>query len=72
MLQQIEPGSLVAALDYFGRQLPRRALTGVVRGQDGAVVWICSEEEWRTAETEGRSPRGIAWPAEDITIMRTT
>jgi hypothetical protein len=59
-------GARVQAKSADGKMLTRRALTGVVMGQDFPVVWICREEEWEAAEQEGREPEGVPWPAEDV------
>jgi hypothetical protein len=37
----------------------------VLRWEGGRPV-ICSDEELEAARREGRSPRGLAWPAEDV------
>jgi hypothetical protein len=57
------------AVDAFGERKLRRALSGVeVEGHDFPIVWLVSEEEWETAQAEGREPEGrVPWPAEDVT-----
>lgn len=65
---EIHRGSHVVVRDAFGRDLPKRALTGLIAGGDFAVVWACSEQEWTTAEAEGRDPEGIPWPGEDVRL----
>lgn len=62
----IEHGSKVAVRDAFGDELPRRAVTGVVDGDDFPVVWVCREEEWEAARAEGREPDAVPWPAEAV------
>lgn len=62
----IERGTAVLVRDVAGRQLSKRALTGVVEGATFPVVWACREEEWDAAEHEGREPEGCPWPAEDV------
>ena len=65
---RIERGSRVLATNAFGEPNRRRALSGVVAGQDFPVVWVCREEEWEMATIEGREPEGIPFPAEDVEI----
>lgn len=65
------PGAQVVAVDISGRELERRAITGVVPGHAFPVVWVCSEDEWETAQAEGREPEGFAWPAEDVRVVET-
>jgi hypothetical protein len=62
----IQPGSHVLARSANGEQLERRAITEPMNGDDFRVVWVCPEEEWLAAETEGRPPEGIPWPADDV------
>jgi hypothetical protein len=64
----IEPGSRVLARSAFDELLERRAVTGVQPGHDFPVVWVCSEEEWQGAQSEGRHPEGLPWPAEDVRL----
>jgi hypothetical protein len=71
MPEQVMRGAVVLALNAFGQENPRRAITGVVKGGDFAVVWICSEGEWNAAEAEGREPDGVPWPAEDVRVGRS-
>jgi hypothetical protein len=69
-MSQIERGERVAVVDSRGRTHQKRALTGVVEGHDFPVVWACAEDEWTKAQQEGRSPEGVPWPAEDVTLVR--
>lgn len=62
----IHVGDVVAARNAFGEENERRAVTSVIPGQDFAVVWVCTEDEWRSAQQEGREPAGIPFPAEDV------
>jgi len=65
-LATIRPGNRVLARSAFDELLPRRAVTGPVRGIDFQVVWVCSEDEWEAAQEEGREPRAVPWPVEDV------
>lgn len=67
-MKNIERGDLIVAETAGGGHRELRALGGAVAGGDFAVVWACSLAEWEAAETEGREPEGIPWPAEDVTI----
>jgi hypothetical protein len=51
-----------------GDELPRRALGGPVQGSSSTVIWVCREEEWHTAQREGRQPGGVPWPVEDVRV----
>ncbi|HVQ57375.1 MAG TPA: hypothetical protein VMS60_00570 [Solirubrobacterales bacterium] len=65
---EIKRGDQVVAASADGVDRELRALGGVVRGGDFAVVWVCTEQEWATAEGEGRDPQGVPWPAEDVKL----
>jgi hypothetical protein len=64
----IERGDQVLAASADGVERQLRALGGVIAGGDFAVVWVCSEGEWSTAEAEGREPQGIPWPAQNVRL----
>jgi hypothetical protein len=64
----IEPGAQVIVRDARGQTLSRWAITGVVPGHDFPIVWVCEEEEWESAQVEGREPEGVPWPAEDVIV----
>ncbi len=63
---EIKPGSRVLARSAFDAMLERRATTGVVAGVDFPVVWVCTEQEWEAAVSEGTEPEADPWPAEDV------
>jgi hypothetical protein len=67
-MQNFKAGDLVVVIDMTGKALPKRALGPVVPGGSFDVVWACREEEWVTAQTEGRKPEGLPWPAEDVRL----
>ena len=67
----VQAGDQVVAVDAEGERLPRRALGGIIDGEDFPVVWVCREEEWAAAEREGREPEGVPWPAEDVMPIRS-
>lgn len=65
-MNSIQSGDHVVAVDAEGELLPRRALGGIVDGEDFPVVWVCREEEWDAAQRESREPEGVPWPAGDV------
>lgn len=67
-MKLISKGDWVLARDAADEQLERRALTGVVMGQDFEVVWVVRPQEWESAVAEGREPQGVPWPAEDVQV----
>lgn len=67
-MHAIEPGARVIARRADDQTVERRAMTGIVQGEDFAVVWICAESEWEAAQADGREPQGVPWPAEDVTL----
>ena len=65
-MQAIEIGQKVIARSSADKLLEKRALTGVVMGDDFPVVWVCPEEEWNAAQREGREADGVPWPADAV------
>ncbi len=65
-LATIERGSHVMVRCADGRLLTKIATSGVVNGYSFLVVWACTEEEWITAQVEGREPNAMPWPAETV------
>ena len=65
-LTDVKAGSPVVTRDGLGRYRDRIALSGVIRGADFLVVWVCRAEERNAALREGREPDGVPWPAEDV------
>lgn len=63
-----EPGSPVRVRSATGELLARRAITGIVKGQDFPVVWVCREDEWEAAQSESRDPIAVPWPAEAVLL----
>ncbi len=62
---EIVPGAQVQLRTDNGHVL-YRATSGVEQRRDSLVVWVCGEKEWEAAQAEGREPRGIPWPAEEV------
>jgi hypothetical protein len=60
------PGDEVLVETATGEHLSKRAISSVVAGDAFDIVWVCREEEWATAQTEGREPEGVPWPANDV------
>lgn len=65
----IAAGDLVRVRTAFGRQVEKRAVTGVIPGDQFEVVRVCSPDEWTKAEITGRAPRSSPWPAEDVALV---
>lgn len=61
-------GQPIEVQDAFGRTLRRIATGPVDPGYEFAVVWACREEEWETAQAEGREPDATPWPVEDVSV----
>lgn len=68
-MDQIQRGDWLQAQAADGQSRELRALGPVIAGGDFAVVWACSSLEWDAADNEGREPRGIPWPAEDVQVV---
>lgn len=69
-MDMIESGQRVRARSSADRMLEKRAITGVVMGDDFPVVWVCGEEEWKAAREEGREAKGVPWPADAVEAYR--
>lgn len=67
---EIQLGTAVNVKTALGEILPRLALSGVVQGGNFPVVWVCREDEWQLATSEGREPVRVPWPAEDVWARR--
>ncbi|MBF7081866.1 hypothetical protein IT084_02610 [Desulfallas sp. Bu1-1] len=61
----MKPGDLVRINAYGGKELLRRvvAVTTLARRK---IVCVCTEEEWQTAQEEGREPMCVGFPLEDV------
>lgn len=64
----IAPGNHLLARTATGKKVPRRAVSGVVNGDDFLVVWVCGEEEYEEAQREGREPDAVPWPANAVEL----
>lgn len=60
------PGSPVIAVSRWEGELHWIATTGVTRGVNFPVVWICSPGEWEASRREHRDPEAVPWPARDV------
>lgn len=63
-MKPIERGDQVVVTDAAGKEHPRRAVTGVVRGHDFLVVWVCKEDRWPTEPS--LEAGAIPWPADAV------
>lgn len=56
---EIVEGNRVFVRSADNRIIARRAVSGVVTGDDFLVVWVCQEDEWIAAGREQRPPNSI-------------
>jgi len=64
---QIQPGARVLVRTASRQLLPRRAVTGIISGQDFPVVWVCREELWRPG-LRPQDPGPVPWPSDAVKI----
>lgn len=65
-MEPVTVGSAVEIRTADGKMLLRRAVTGIEKGQDFLVVWVCKQEEWDLAKEEHREPNAVPWPADAV------
>jgi hypothetical protein len=70
-MSDFKRGDVIVVRDARGHELRKRALGPITQGGSFEVVWACREEEWLSAQEEGREPEGLPWPAEDVTLEAT-
>jgi hypothetical protein len=58
---QLKPGDLVRLRAFGGKEIVRRVV-----GQDGGIVRVCSEAEYKAATQAAREPESIGFPMEDV------
>ncbi len=63
---KIEPGARVRVRTADGELVERRATSGVEKGYDFPVVWVCREDEWQAAQGEARDPVATPWPVDAV------
>jgi hypothetical protein len=54
-------GEIVTVCLYGGKTAPRRVIA-----DKGKFVVVCHEDEYQSAEADGREPTGIGFPREDV------
>lgn len=59
-------GSKVVVETAYGDEIERRALSGVEEGEAFPVIWVCTEEEWLKARTNGGEAKGTPWPVDHV------
>jgi hypothetical protein len=67
-MREIKPGDKVIVRSVDNRNLPRRAMTGVVEGDTFPVVWVCREEQWTGKTPQILVDKGVPWPVEDVKL----
>ncbi len=68
MPEPIRPGEHVAARTATNEWVTFRAVTGVEKGTDFQVVWVCSEADWEDARNGDHRVR-IPWPADEVVVV---
>ena len=63
----IRPGTRVLVRTADNQLLARRAITGVVTGEDFPVVWVCREELW-SPNAKPTDEGAVPWPSEAVQI----
>jgi hypothetical protein len=63
---QVSPGDHLLVTTARGERVPRRAVTGVVKGDTFPIVWVCDNAEYEAARREGREPETVPWPASAV------
>jgi hypothetical protein len=63
---EIAPGARVIVRTATDDLVPCRATSGVVPGHSFPVVWVCTEDDWVAAQSQGVEPDSVPWPAEDV------
>ncbi len=62
----IERGDELEVRTAFDQWVPRIAASGVELGATFEVVWVCTDTEWRRAESLGEEPDATPWPANEV------
>ena len=65
-MPRITNGQGIIVTDSQGRRHRKIATSAPRMGADFLIVDACRPEEWDTAETDGRPPRSVPWPVEDV------
>ena len=65
---EIQPGDKVTVRSADNRRFPRRALTGVMEGDNFQVVWVCREDQWTGTIPQVLVDKGVPWPVEDVQL----
>ena len=63
---RVQRGDQVLARSALGEDVPMRAVSEVEKGDKFPIIWVCPEEEWQSAEAEGREPSADPWPADAV------
>lgn len=68
MSELIRSGEHVAARTATNDWITFRAVTGIEKGTDFPVVWVCSEADWEEAR-KGNHRVSIPWPADEVVAV---
>ena len=66
-MELIKAGDKILATNIDGEDMPKRAVSEPYMSTF-QIVRVCREQEWVAAQAEGRAPRSVAWPAEDVRL----
>jgi len=67
MNTQIAKGDRVLATTAHGDQAPMVAMSGLTRGRDFPIIWVCLPEDFERDGFE-RTEFWRPWPAEDVVL----
>lgn len=71
-MREVKAGQSVTVTTADNRAVKRRAISGVVNGDDFPVIWVCDDTEYAVAKREGRLPIGVPWPSDCVRSNDTT
>lgn len=64
-MADVRKGDRVLARNAYGEEVPMVAVSGLERGRDFPIVWVCLPEDFERDGFE-RTDRWRPWPAEDV------
>lgn len=63
---EIKPGDRLLVRTAKGQKIARRAVSEIEKGDTFPIVWVCDEKEYEAAQSEGREPNKVPWPANAV------
>lgn len=61
----ISKGDAVIVRTAYGSQVPMVAMSGIERGRDFPIIWVCTPEDFARDGFE-RNANWRPWPTEDV------